>query len=136
MSGLRITVEVAPEVVQRVAPQIASVLVTLEDLASASQARADHPTLIDAAEVARRLGVTRDWVYENADRLGVVRLGGGRKPRLRFQPGEVEMAACSQGRKTLNGELAAKQAKRRSPLRSHTGTEVELLPIRGRNERQ
>jgi hypothetical protein len=31
------------------------------------------------------LRVTREWVYQHADELGAVRLGGGRRPRLRFR---------------------------------------------------
>jgi hypothetical protein len=44
---------------------------------------------ISAAEVARLWGVHRRWVYEHADELGARRLGGGRRPRLRFDPDEV-----------------------------------------------
>lgn len=40
--------------------------------------------LIDAREVARRSGFSRAWVYENAGRLGAVRVGDGCRPRLRF----------------------------------------------------
>ena len=39
--------------------------------------------LADAAEVARELGVDRDWVYAHARELGGTRLGGERG-RLRF----------------------------------------------------
>src|SRR3954454_19190164 len=45
-----------------------------------------HPRMVSAAEIARRFDVTRQWVYENADRLGAVRLGHGARPRLRFDP--------------------------------------------------
>lgn len=38
---------------------------------------------VDAAHVARLLGVERDWVYEHAAQLGGIRLGGPRG-RLRF----------------------------------------------------
>lgn len=38
---------------------------------------------LNAAEVAQLLHVTREWVY-HADGLAV-RLGGGRRPRLRFR---------------------------------------------------
>jgi hypothetical protein len=44
--------------------------------------------LIDAAAVARRLGVRRNWVYAHAAQLGAVRLGGGRG-RLRFDPANL-----------------------------------------------
>ncbi len=35
--------------------------------------------LIDARELAEELGVARDSVYANAERLGGVRLGNGRR---------------------------------------------------------
>jgi hypothetical protein len=40
--------------------------------------------LVTAAELAVVLGVSRAFVYDNAEQLGVIRLGSGRKPRLRF----------------------------------------------------
>ena len=43
----------------------------LRDEAPPSPAR-----LADAAEVARELGVDRDWVYAHARELGATRLGG------------------------------------------------------------
>ena len=51
--------------------------------------------LIDAAEVARRHGVTRSWAYDNAGRLGAVRLGNGSRPRIRFNPATVAAALAS-----------------------------------------
>jgi hypothetical protein len=42
--------------------------------------------LVDAAELARRLGIERSWVYSHAIELGAVKLGSGTKPRLRFDP--------------------------------------------------
>ena len=52
--------------------------------------------LIDAAEVARRHGVTRAWVYEHADRLGAVRLGSGSRPRLRLNASAfVSSSVCA-----------------------------------------
>lgn len=42
-------------------------------------------TWLNASEVAQLLHVTREWVYQHADELGAVRLGGGRRPRLRFR---------------------------------------------------
>ena len=50
-----------------------------------SQANATTSWL-DAKEVAERLGVERDWVYQHADELGASRLGTGPRPRLRFPP--------------------------------------------------
>lgn len=51
-------------------------------------------SLVDAAELARLLGVDRSWIYAHADELGAVRLGTGAKPRLRF---DVEVAKAAHG---------------------------------------
>jgi hypothetical protein len=40
---------------------------------------------LDASELARVLGVERDWIYEHQEQLGAIRLGNGRRPRLRFE---------------------------------------------------
>src|SRR5688500_5177438 len=45
--------------------------------------------LLTAGQVAIRFGVKRSWVYAHAHQLGVVRLGFGRRPRLRFDPAVV-----------------------------------------------
>jgi hypothetical protein len=49
---------------------------------------ADPPgdCLMTASQVAAKLGVDRSWVYAHASELGVVRLGSGPRPRLRFDP--------------------------------------------------
>ena len=45
---------------------------------------ARQESMLTAAEVAADLGVSRTWVYENAKKLGAIRLGPGRRARLRF----------------------------------------------------
>jgi hypothetical protein len=50
--------------------------------------------LIDARELAEELGVARDWVYANAERLGGVRLGNGPRARMCF---DVEVARQALG---------------------------------------
>jgi len=44
--------------------------------------------LVDAATLARELGVEREWIYAHAEQLGAVRLGGPHG-RLRFDRREV-----------------------------------------------
>src|SRR5689334_18957277 len=63
-----------PEFVEAVAQRVVQLL------------RCEQPTpeWIDATEAARGLGVSRSYVYEHSADLGAVRLGGGSKPRLRF----------------------------------------------------
>lgn len=60
-----------------------------------ANASAEH-TWVDAAEMARRLDVTREWVYEHAHELGAVRIGHGPRPRLRFPPGHAAMQTKTQ----------------------------------------
>ena len=45
--------------------------------------------LLTAQQVAARFNVDRSWVYAHADELGVVRLGDGPRPRLRFDAAVV-----------------------------------------------
>ena len=68
----------APELTE-LARLVAAEVVRLLDL----PARRSHQ-LIDAREVARGHGIDRSWVYAHAEELGVVRLGTGSRPRLRF----------------------------------------------------
>jgi hypothetical protein len=79
--------------------------------------------LIDAAEVARRFSLSRDYVYRHADDLGAVRLGDGPKARLRFSPAKVDEA--------LGGSSEREsQPKRESVRPVRRGHGVTLLPIR------
>jgi hypothetical protein len=85
----------------------------------------DAPTqLVDAATVARRLNVSRAWVYDNAGRLGAIRLGDGPRARLRFDL----MTVCSALATTRPQPLGAE--RRRSHPRKPASS-VPLLPIRG-----
>src|SRR5918994_1689189 len=69
--------KLAPEVIDAIARRV------IELLPRGVVAPAE---LVDAAELARRLGVERTWVYTHAIQLGAVKLGNGRRPRLRFDP--------------------------------------------------
>lgn len=80
----------APESVEAIARRLADLL---RDAAGPQSPR----RLIPAAKVAEWWGVDRSWVYAHARELGARRLGGGRRPRLRFDPEEVaeRMAALT-----------------------------------------
>jgi hypothetical protein len=56
------------------------------------QERRSARGLATAADVAEQLGVHKSWVYAHADELGAIRLGEGRKARLRFDPERVARA--------------------------------------------
>jgi hypothetical protein len=68
------------------------------------------PEWLDAREVAERLGVRREWVYEHADDLGASRIGSGRRPRLRFPPQVLEARVD----KRTPAEEARRPAQRRA----------------------
>jgi hypothetical protein len=90
-------------------------------------------TLVDACAVAEHLGVSRAFVYEHADELGARRLGNGPRARLRFSLAEVDerLSACTTGRRSETPD-SPQEAALRPRRRRASGTNVELLPIRGR----
>jgi hypothetical protein len=78
---------------------------------------------VDAAHVARVLGVDREWVYAHAHQLGAIRLGGP-TGRLRFDLQHIE-------RRLVDGPATA--TKRPAPGRSRrrrrpTQSRLDLLP--------
>jgi len=81
------------------------------------------PGHVDAAELAKRLGRSRDWVYEHADELGALRTDGKRS-RLLFDPAE---AVARMRRKSVKPE----PPKPARPRTRRTTSGVELLPIGG-----
>jgi hypothetical protein len=89
--------------------------------------------LIDAAELARRLGVDRSWVYTHAIELGAVRLGDGPRPRLRFDP----RLALARFRAGVRAERRANPARAVRSRRGGSGRgedHLPLLPIKGDGE--
>jgi hypothetical protein len=102
-----------------------------ERLSATANGEHGEPELIDAAEVARRFGVSRDYVYDHAAELGAIQLPSKSraerpKPRLRFDPAKVAEA--------LGAPRAEQRAEPRLKPRPrpHARSQVELLPIRGR----
>lgn len=104
----------------------------LEELGRPS-GRPAESRLVDAAAVATRFGVTREYVYEHAGDLGAVRLGDGPRARLRFDMEEVAMrlTGCAAGSESPDDVSPAQAATRRSRRRRGLGTAAQLLPIRG-----
>jgi hypothetical protein len=58
--------------------------------------------MLDVKGVADLLNVGASFVYEHADEPGARRLGTGPKPRLRFDPADVQkwLDSCSEGRRS------------------------------------
>jgi hypothetical protein len=77
--------------------------------------------LIDAATVARRLGISRATVYAKAEQLGAIRLGEGKRARLRFDPTRLPSELAS------NPTTRSRPRRRRSPRPDQKA--APLLPI-------
>lgn len=89
--------------------------------------------LVDAAELARRFGIERSWVYSHAIELGAVKLGGGPKPRLRFDP-QIAARVLRRVGDVPAADPPARSGKRAGQPSGSGGSDVKLLPIRGRGE--
>jgi hypothetical protein len=81
--------------------------------------------LLTARQVAARFNVDRSWVYAHAQELGVIRLGDGPRPRLRFDPALVAQRVLA---RPATGAVPqhASQPRANSPL----------LPIRSTRRRR
>jgi hypothetical protein len=100
-------------------------LEALADLIAERLAARAAGELITPAELARRLGRSRDWIYDHAEQLGGIRIGNGDRPRVFFPwPLALEPGGKRQRRKPPI--VASTRPRRRKP------TSVELLPIRGK----
>lgn len=120
-----------PQDLERLAELVA---VRVADLLAVPQEPvARGPALVSAADVARRFGVTAEWVRDHADELGAVRLGDGPRPRLRFDLERVAgaLAARSDGKGSAAQDAAPRRRSRRAAA-SRSGTGVDLLPVAGR----
>jgi hypothetical protein len=82
LAGEEADVRLDPESVEAIARRTAELL-------AGRKPEPPERGLISAEVVAERWGVSRRWVYEQAERLGARRIGAGSRPRLRFDPDEV-----------------------------------------------
>ena len=87
--------------------------------------RPEPGPLLTARDVAERFNVDRNWVYAHAVELGVIRLGTGPRPRLRFDAAVVAQRLLPASRPAMP---ARGQAQRTSS--------VPLLPIRPTGRRR
>lgn len=91
------------------------------------------PQLVDAATLARVLGVSRDCVYDHADELGGERIGSGPRGRLRFDLDTALSAWTSRyvGRDSEPAQTPVDTGTSTRRKRGRLGTSRDLLPIRG-----
>lgn len=90
--------------------------------------------LVSAAELAEILGVTRDTVYQHADELGAVRIGGdGRRRRLRFDVEKAVAAwtACEATNSSQPADPPTPAGRSRRRRQRAPGSEGERLPSGG-----
>jgi len=90
----------------------------------------EEERLLKAAEVARRFRVSPEWVRENAERLGALRLGDGPRPRLRFDPARVaeEVSARPVRGRSEAPDGPPERVSRRTRSR-RSGKRTGLLPV-------
>jgi hypothetical protein len=84
----------------------------------------DGPRLMTVAQVRDEFGVSADWLYANAEALGVIRLGSGPRARLRFDRTTIAeriMTLASDGRRARSARARRKRAR--------AGEDGGLLPI-------
>lgn len=70
--------------------------------------------LIDAAAVAKCLGVSREHVYEHAEELGGQKIGNGPKSHWRFDPAKLRSPEVTGGEVPARGPSSRRQVSRRS----------------------
>ncbi len=76
------------------------------------------PAMLTVEDVCVTFQVSRAWVYENAARLGGVKLGPSRRAPLRFEAKRVAAAMNPLGRPDATS-TAERQATPRRPRRKH-----------------
>jgi hypothetical protein len=112
-----------PDTIEQIAQRVVQLLRVESQTIEGSPA--SGPELLNAAELARRFGLTRTWVYENAGRLGAIQLSDGPRPRLRFDP-----QVAAQALRRRNEPVPAIEPPRTAPARRRrTPTDVTLLPV-------
>ena len=89
------------------------------------------PQLLTVADVAGLLQVGEDFVRDNADALGVIRLGDGPRPRLRFTSEGVAAfvaGGCSAGERSTSRNPPSRARSRRKAS-SDRAIASGLLPL-------
>ena len=84
---------VADLLAERLIETLGEVLVREPLLQEPAADQSAAPQMVDAAELAAELGVSRKWIYRHADELGATRLTEGARPRLRFPSGQSRAIA-------------------------------------------
>ncbi len=87
----------------------------------------EGPRLLTVAAVSEEFGVSADWVYANAGRLGAIRLGSGPRARMRFDRATIADRIAKVA-SYASRDRSSQRGKRRRGTRE--GADGDLLPIR------
>ncbi|MGA8720316.1 MAG: hypothetical protein WB557_20070 [Solirubrobacteraceae bacterium] len=105
--------ELDPAVIEEIAERLSGAIVARVVEVLREEGLSPRPSeataWLHAQEVAQRLGVSREWVYEHADELGALRIGSGPRPRLRFPPHILD----PRDRTTISAEAGGEPRNRR-----------------------
>jgi hypothetical protein len=101
----------------------------VEALAARAPTDTGAPELVDAATVARAIGVDRSWIYAHAEELGAITLGDSARPRIRFDLKRAREALAQRAKQPESGP-----PKSRSVKRAACSTR-QILPIKNRKNR-
>jgi len=122
MESARIKLD--PQAVEAIARRVVEIL----------ERRGTHRRdLVDAAELARRFGIERSWVYSHAIELGAVKLGSGPKPRLRFDP-QIAARVLRRAGEGSAADPPTRSGERAGQPQQGRGSEVPLLPFHGQDD--
>lgn len=127
MAALAIDTDALAELADMVALRV------LELLDERGAGARPHDRLVDVAELAEILNVSRDTVYRHSATLGAVRIGDGPRPALRFDVEKATAAWTARCASVPPLEPAPRAGAGRTPGRPRrvAGTGADLLPIRG-----
>jgi len=115
MSARPKEVRLAPESIEALALRLSELVGRADESAGSEET---EQRMLTAAEVSRLWGISRRWIYENAEALGAGRLGDGPRPRPRFDPEEV----ADRLRSVRNDDDGARSAVRpRGPRKRNRG---------------
>jgi hypothetical protein len=88
----------------------------------------EGPRLLTVAAVSQEFGVSTDWVYANAGRLGAIRLGSGPRARLRFDRATIADRIAKVGSRAARDRSSPRGMR---PRGAREGADGDLLPILG-----
>ena len=117
---------------ERLAQAVAArTLELLQPVLEALAAGAPSGALVDASTLAQQLGVSRQFVYEHAEELGVLRLGARGRPTLRF-----DLEAAKRAWQRIADDRSQPQVRPRPTAERRPRLSApRLLPVRDGRDR-